>query len=90
MTPLFFTCVTNPDLTPIMAGAPSVQRCLKFCELSWLASKKESTRALTSAVIVVVDSALLNKNSSCIFLSFSFRVKTIKWLSKALSVDSSS
>ena len=36
----FFTCVTNPDLTPIITGAPSVQICLKLCQLSSLASKK--------------------------------------------------
>ena len=31
--------------------------------------KKESTRALTSAAVVVADSVLLNKNSSSIFLT---------------------
>ena len=40
--------------------------------------------------IVVADSVLLNKNSSFIYLSFSYWVKAIKWLSKALSVGSSS
>ena len=68
MESLFFTSVTNPDLTPIIARAPSVQMCLKFCQLTLLASKKGSTRALTSAVDVVGDSVLLNKNSSFIFL----------------------
>ena len=42
--------------------------CLKFCQLSSLASKKEFTRALTSAAFVVIDSVLLNKNSFFIFL----------------------
>ena len=36
----FFTCVTNLDLTPIITGAPSVQICWKFCQLSSSASKK--------------------------------------------------
>ena len=36
----FFICVTNLDLTPIIAGAPSVQICWKFCQLSSSASKK--------------------------------------------------
>ena len=79
---LFFTSVTNPDLTPMNAGALTVQICLKFCQLSSLASKKDSTRVFTSAAVVVADSVLLNKNSSFIFLSFSYRAKAIKWLSK--------
>ena len=37
--PSSFTSLTNPDLTPIIAGAQSVQMCLKFCQLSSLASK---------------------------------------------------
>ena len=52
--------------------------------------KKEPTRAATSAVVVVPNSVLLNKNSSFIVLSFSYRAKAIKWLYKALLVDSSS
>ena len=49
--------------------------------MSLLASKKkEYTRALTSAAVVVADSVLLNKNSYFIFLSFSYRAKAIKWL----------
>ena len=86
----FFTSVINPDMTPIIAGVQSLQMRLKFYQLSLLASKKESTRALTSVAVVVADSVLLNKNSSFIFLFFSYRAKAIKWLSKALSVDSSS
>ena len=58
---LFFTSKTSPDLTPIIAGTPSVQMCLKLCQLSSFASKKDSTKALTSAVVVVADSVLLNK-----------------------------
>ena len=78
----------NPDLTPIIAGAPSVQLCLKFCQLSSFASEKEFTKALTLATVVVTDSVLLNKNSFFIFLSYSYQAKAIKWLSKALLVDS--
>ena len=58
---LFFTSVTNPDLTPIIAGAPSVQLCLNFWQLRLLASEKESTRALTSAAVVVADHAVLHQ-----------------------------
>ena len=50
----------------------------------------ESNVALKFVAVVVADSVLLNKNSSFIFSSFSYRAKAIKWLSKALSVDSSS
>ena len=52
--------------------------------------KKNSTKTLTSAAIVVADSVLLNKNSSFIFLSLSHQAKAIKWLSRTLLVDSSS
>ena len=65
----FFTSVTNPDLMPIIAGAPAIQMCLKFCQLSWLASKKVSTRVLISAAVLVANSVLQNQNSSCIFLA---------------------
>ena len=52
--------------------------------------KEKATRTLTLAAVVVADSVLLNKNSSFIYLFFSYRAMAIKWLSKALSVDSSS
>ena len=68
--------VTNHDLMPIIVGASSVQMCLKLCQLSLLASKKESARALTSAAAAfVTDRVLLNKSS---FLSFLFWAKPIK------------
>ena len=51
--------------------------------------KKETARAVTSAEVIVVDSVLLNRNSSLIFLSFSYRAKAIKWLYEALFEDSS-
>ena len=80
-------CLPNPGWTPVITAALSLQMSLKFCQFCSLASKKkESTRAFTSVVVVVADSVLLNKNSSFIFLSFSFRAKAIKWPSKALSV----
>ena len=66
----FFTGVTNPDLTPIIDGVTSVQMCLKFCLLSSLASKKNLTRALRSAAVVVADYVSLNKNSFFIFLVY--------------------
>ena len=78
----FFTSVTNPDLTLIILGEPFAQLCLKLCQPSSLASKKASTRAFTSAKVVVADSVLLNKNSYFIFLSFSNWAKAIRWLSK--------
>ena len=77
--------MTNPDLTPIITGAPSVIMCLKFCQLSLLASKIESTRALASAAVVVADSVLLNKNSFFIFLGSG---KGNQVVFKELSVDS--
>ena len=60
--------MANPDLTPIIAGAPSIQVCLKFLSAELVGFKKGSTRVLTSAAVVVDDSVLLNKNSFFIFL----------------------
>ena len=51
--------------------------CLKFCQLRSLGSKKESTRALISAALVVAGSVLLNKKSFFIYLSLSYRTKAI-------------
>ena len=82
--------MTNPDLTLFIAEAPSIKMCLKFCQLSSLASEKNFTRALTSAAVVVADSVLTNKNFLFIFLCFSYWAKAVKWLSEALSVDWSS
>jgi len=86
----FFTRVINPPLMPIMAGAPSVQICLKFCQLSSCVSKKESTITLMSAAVVVADKVLQKRNSSFIFLFFFYRANAIKWHSRVVSVDSSS
>ena len=82
----FFTSVTNSDSKPIIAGAPSVEMCFKFCQLSSLALKN------------MADCVLPNKNSSLIFLCFSYRAKTIKRVvsgeddqaAKVPSADSSS
>ena len=73
-----------------MAGAPSVQICLKFCQLSSFVSKKESTITLMSAEVIVADIVLQKRNSSFIFLFFSYRANAIKWHSRVVLVDSSS
>ena len=50
--------------------------------------KKESTIVWTSLAVVVAERVLLSKNSFFIILSFSYRAKAIKWLSRAMSADS--
>jgi len=83
----FFTSVTKPDLTPIIAGTLSVQVCLKFSQLTSV-SKKESTRALTSAAVVVTDSVLLSNNF--IFLISGEGDQVADQVEKSVSVDLSS
>ena len=80
--------MTNPDLNYFL-GTVSID-VFEVLPAELVGLKKESTRTLTSAPVVVTDSVLQNKNSFFICLFFSYRTKAIKWLSIALLVDSSS